>query len=235
MPGRQPIPTYLRGLDRQWRGGWFWQWPILIAGPEDAGKSLFLAQMVASSLLSCRKPWQILYYDFNGDYQAQRILRVLNLRSQVASPASYLSRIDKLTLTKSKFNDYFFMPMIKHPLLAVLVVDGWNSFFPSADGLRGLANLAIKKQMGLIVTLRGNLFEMFRLTPWDSFPYLFYITKQKHKQHRIRVWQNSSTTQIYERVVAYKGYFVEPRTKKGSKPSHSTQPAASGLSHPSRG
>ena len=139
------------------------------------------------------------------------------MRSQTATPASYLSRIDKLTLPSKIWNDYFFYPIVKHSMLATLVLDGWNTFFPSVDGLRGFAEIARKKQMGLLVTMRGDLDELLKSAPWISIPYFMYITKQKHKQHRIRLWQNSPTSQIYDRVVEFKGYFIEFRSKKKEK------------------
>ncbi len=217
LPPRKPIPTYLQSLDRTWRGGWFWQWPIIIAGPENAGKSLFLAQLVASCLLSSPKPWQILYYDFNEDYQVQRILRVLNFRSQKQLPTSYLSRIDKHTLFAKSFDREFFKPILRHPMLTALVFDGYDTCFLPPSGLRGFATLASFKQMGFLVTLRGDLDKLLQTHPWEAFPYFCYITKLKHKEHRIRFWQNSWTHKIYDQVVEFRGYFREFRSKKRKK------------------
>ena len=219
LPGRQAIPTYLRSLDRQWRGGWFWQWPLLIAGPEEAGKSLFLAQLVASSLLSCGKPWRVLYFDFKGDYKSQRLLRVLQMRTHSSSPTTYLDRVNKNSEFTSDSLSYSTMAMVKQTKLATLVLDGWDIHFSSVDGLGGLAQVASKKQMGLVISMRGELNKILDTMPWEVIPYLMYITKLKHKQHRIRVWQNSRNMQIYDRIVKFKGYFVEGRSKSTNKTS----------------
>ncbi len=213
LPGRQVIPTYLKKLDKQWRGGWSWQWPMLIAGPPDAGKTLFAYQLLASTLLSCLSPWRILSFNLKGDFQPESILPILSSRSK-RKGRGFLGRLDHVSLLSEKSVWFSFQMMSERDNLCLFFIDAWNHRFPEYQNSvwwRDLAKLAQMKQMAFLMTVRGELESLLAAHPFASIPYFVYITKKKHCYHRIRVWQNSSRTKIYDQVVRFTGYFQEPR------------------------
>ena len=128
LPGRQVIPTYLRKLDKQWRGGWSWQWPMLIAGPSDAGKTLFAYQLVASTLLSCPSPWRVLYFDYKGDFHPESLLKILNVRRNQKA-RGYLGRLDKISFHSQQSIIFAYQTMaIRMIFRCFLLMTGTLSF-----------------------------------------------------------------------------------------------------------
>lgn len=147
LPGRQVIPTYLGKLDKQWRGGWSWQWPMLIAGPPDAGKTLFSYQLIASTLLSSPSPWRVLSFNLKGDFQPEFLLPVLNSRSK-RKRRGFLGRLDHVSLLSAKSIWFSFQMMAERDNLCLFFVDAWNHRFPvyqNAVWWKGLAEIANKK------------------------------------------------------------------------------------------
>ena len=114
LPTRKSVFTYLHYLDRCWRGGWSWQWPLVIAGPVDGGKTQLAYQLMASSLLSFPAPWRISYSDLAGDYRPERIQKILGWRKQGSSKQYQLGRVEKNMLCNVQPRDFnhFFMNII---------------------------------------------------------------------------------------------------------------------------
>ncbi|MFX1249838.1 MAG: hypothetical protein ACFFBQ_20800, partial [Promethearchaeota archaeon] len=94
LPTRRVVPTYLKRLDRVMRGGWSWQWPLIIAGPRNAGKSQLIYQFLASALLSYPPPWHCLFFDCHGDYRLHRIQNILTWRVGRQKGHHHLNRLD---------------------------------------------------------------------------------------------------------------------------------------------
>jgi hypothetical protein len=213
LPVRRAVPTYLRKLDRQWRGGWSWQWPLVIAGPKDGGKSLFVQQLLASCLLSYLKPWRLFIGDFSGDYRPERIQRIVSLRVPSHRTKYHLGRLDKISLPHRTL----FQTLLKHTLLprtdvALWVFEGWDQIqteLPLSSSLEVLSNIHRVKQVGLVVTIRSTLEELLPQIPWDSVPFLLYFTPIRHGVHRLRLWLNGRAHKIYDRQLVMNGYLRE--------------------------
>ena len=214
LPPRRAVSSYLRRLDRYWRGGWSWQWPLVIAGPKDGGKTQFLYQLIASSLLSFNKPWLVFYSDFTGNFRPERIQSILGQRLRGGQHQWQLGRLDKLTMNRR----ISFLDVIKwnwrQPNLALWVIAGWHhvdSSLPFKTWLNLLAEFSRRKQAGVILTIQGSVEELLPLVPWSMIPFFLYLSPVRHGLHRLRVWQNGAQSKIYDRKLTLNGYFREVR------------------------
>jgi len=253
LPIRKSVLTYLHYLDRRWRGGWSWQWPLVIAGPADGGKTQLAYQLIASSLLSYPSPWRISYSDLAGDYRPDRIQKILGWRKQGSSKQYQLGRIEKNTL----FNQDELYRMIQwntnRPDLALWVIDafehlGDNSMFSSI--LQLLIEFGRRRNCGIIVTIRGDLETIRSCIPWSIVPFFLYIAPKRHRLFRLRAWQSdgSSVTsvtsetsenvpyqKIYDRFLNFYGYFQEVRWwNEKEKPEKSRRSTRSNNSNSSK-
>ncbi|MHA1225856.1 MAG: hypothetical protein ACTSPV_03860 [Candidatus Hodarchaeales archaeon] len=213
FPPRQAIPTYLGTLDRQFRGGWSYQWPIVVAGPAGGGKSLLLHQFMASSLYSCPKPWRILYVDFQSRYDPMRVHKILSLRAPRFKRPDQLGRIDKITIDLNRLPNLLKELSLRRDL-ALCVIDDWNLLtesHPWEYWLVNFARIAQLKNMGFILSLRLPLEQLKERFLWDSIPYLLFIERKSHGLHRLRMWQNASHMKVYDRILEFKGMFREKR------------------------
>jgi hypothetical protein len=219
LPKLPAIPTYLTSLDSRWHGGWALQWPMVIAGPKNAGKTQFLFQLLSSVLLRCIPPWYFLYVDLKGDYRLERIQALLKMRSNKSFSRCPCNRIDKKTFPDGTIFWNHIVSLRRRRDLALLLVDGWeqSGFIQKSLWWSELARVAEKKQMGLVITIQQDLETGLSDHPFESIPYLVYITKRKHQQHRIRIWQNNRATKIYDQVVQFKGYLREYNHFSSSK------------------
>jgi hypothetical protein len=214
LPPRKSVPTYLKRLDRLWRGGWSWQWPIVIAGPENGGKTQFLYQLLASSLLSYHKPWLLFYSDITGDFRPERIQSVLGQRVRGDHQQWQLGRLDKLTLNQRiPFTDL--MKLNWHqPNLALWALDGWEQIrtpLSFSIWLEIFAEFSRRKQAGVILTIRASVDEILPHIPWSRIPFFLYLSPTKSRLFRLRVWQNGPRNKIYDRRLTLNGYFREVR------------------------
>lgn len=178
-PDRAAVRTYLRSLDARWRGGWSWQWPMIIGGPKNSGKTLLLSQLVVSSLLSYKPPWHLLYLDLQGRFRPLTLFNQLKARVGVKRAQQHLHRIDKFRILCGMD----LCPLIDHliifrPDLALWAIDGWE-LFHSPRGFhtacQRLGQLADEEQRGLLLTIQGSFNELFSHMPWDTVPFLCYI------------------------------------------------------------
>ncbi len=220
LPTRRVVPTYLRDLDRVMRGGWSWQWPLVIAGPKDAGKSQLVYQFLASSLLSYIPPWQCLFLDCRGDYRLHRVHNILIRRIGRQKCKQHGSRIDKLTILDRTIFLWSYVLALRRTNVALLIVDGFDSLFseiPFVDALDVMIEIHRLKQMGVIVAIRGSLEELLPQLPWDNIPFFFYITKLRHRHHRLRVWLNGSNYKVYDKCLTLKGLFNEVSPSESPK------------------
>lgn len=212
LPTRRVVPTYLGGLDRVMRGGWSWQWPLVIAGPKNAGKSQLIYQLLASALLSYVPPWHCLFFDCCDTYRLYRIQNILIRRIGRQKSQQHCNRIDKLTVLDRTIFLWSFVLALRRTNIALLVVDGLDSLhseIPFGDALEILTEIHRLKQMGVIVSIRGSLEEFLSLLPWDIIPFFFYITKLRHRHHRLRVWLNGPNHKVYDQCLTLKGLFKE--------------------------
>ena len=232
LPIRKSVLTYLHHLDRCWRGGWSWQWPLIIAGPADGGKTQLAYQLMASSLLSFPAPWRISYSDLAGDYRPERIQKILGWRKQ-GSPKQYqLGRVEKNTLYHK--NDLYDMMEwnVNRPDLALWVIDAMEHLDFDRSillNLQFLIEFGRRRNCGIIVTIRGDLDTIRPFIPWSLVPYFLYITPKRHRLFHLRVWQSGGSKQnslnsnnsnnsinslyhkIYDRFLNFYGYFQEVR------------------------
>jgi hypothetical protein len=212
LPTRRVVPTYLRGLDRVMRGGWSWQWPLVIAGPKNAGKSQFVYQLLASALLSYLPPWHCIFFNCGDDYRFHRIQNILIRRIGRQKSHQHSSRIDKVTILDRGTFLWSFILALKQGNLALLVVDGFDRLLSEisfVDVLQVLIELQRLKQVGVIITIRGSLEELLSQLPWESIPFFFYITKLRHHRHHLRVWLNGANYKVYDQSLTLRGLFKE--------------------------
>lgn len=212
LPTRRVVPTYLKGLDRVMRGGWSWQWPLVIAGSKDAGKSQLVFQFLASSLLSYVPPWRCLLFDCSDDYRLHRIQDILIRRIGRQKSHQHLSRLDKVTILDQNILLWSYILALRRTDVALLVVDGFDRLLSEIsflDALDVLFELHRMRQMGVIITIRGSLDELLSQLPWDVIPFFFYITKLRHRRHRLRVWLNGSNHKVYDHNLSLTGIFQE--------------------------
>ncbi len=212
LPPRRSVPTYLKRLDRLWRGGWSWQWPTVIAGPEQGGKTQFLYQLLASCLLSYRKPWLLFYSDIAGDFRPERIQSILGQRLRGGQQQWQLGRLDKLTLNQRVPFDQIMRLNWRQPNLALWALDGWEQIrtpLPFSTWLQLLADFSHKKQAGIILTIRDSIEDVLPHIPWSLVPFFLYISPAKARMYRLRVWQNGPRNKIYDRHLTLNGYFRE--------------------------
>ncbi len=224
LPVRRNVLSYLTRLDRRWRGGWSWQWPIVIAGPVEGGKTQLAYQFIASSLLSFPSPWRISYSDLAGDYRPERIQKILGWRKQGSPEQWQLGRIDKHTV-HSRADFYNLLRWnTNRPDLALWVIDAFEHV-ENDDRLpiilQILAELGRRRNMGIIVTIRGMIDTLRPLIPWSYFPFFLYITQKRHRVFHLRVWQKgvpenvnisnqaNQITKIYDWILDFYGYFQE--------------------------
>ncbi|MFX0208090.1 MAG: hypothetical protein ACFFDT_19040 [Candidatus Hodarchaeota archaeon] len=210
---RSVVPTYLKHLDKQWRGGWSWQWPLLIAGPKKGGKTLLVYQLIASCLLSWKPPWRVFYTDCKGDYQPKRIQQILVLRGRNGQRQKELDRVEKLTLHSAMDIQDLVEWFLRAIDLGLWVIDGWDqlmSEIPFTKSLEVLSGFNHTKHMGAILTMRGSVREILPQVPWDSVPFFLYITKLRpHGRQRLRIWQNGPRYKISDRILTFKyGVYV---------------------------
>ena len=215
LPSRRAILTYLKHLDKQWRGGWSWQWPLVIAGPPNGGKTQFLYQLIASSLLSCHSFWRIFYCDLAGDYSPEQIQKILEHRTNDKRAQRQLGRVDKITLLSRFTLLKLFQWNWQRTDLALWVMDGWEHIgasVPLTMGLELLAEFSQRKQVGMIVTIRGTVKEISPQIPWSVVPYFLHIFPKEYGFHRLRIWLNGLQNKIYDRTLRFtasRGYFCE--------------------------
>ena len=220
LPTRRVVPTYLKELDHVMRGGWSWQWPLVIAGPKNVGKSQLLYQFLASALLSYTPPWHCLFFDCSDNYRLHRIQNILVRRIGRQKSQQHSSRIDKVTVLDQNILLWSFILALRRTDVALLVVDGFDHLLPQipfVDGLEVLTELHRLKQMGVIVSIRGSLEELLFQLPWDIIPFFFYITKLRHRHHRLRVWLNGSNHKVYDHILTLKGLFKEIHSSESSR------------------
>jgi hypothetical protein len=220
FPVRKAVLTYLHHLDRQWRGGWSWQWPLVIAGPKKGGKTLLLYQFIASALLSYPSPWRIAYCDCRGNYCPEQILRVLQCRSPSHSRHNPFGRIDKTTIFRGE--DFITLSRLQlaSPYIALWTIDAVEqiiSFKQVSHFLQQFAKINRFKQIGIILTIRGTIEELRPLIPWNDIPFFLFINQLKHGFFRLRVWQNGAQNLIYDRKLLLKGYFREAKYRSLKK------------------
>jgi hypothetical protein len=228
LPVRKAVLTYLLHLDRRWSGGWSWQWPLVIAGPSKGGKTQLAYQLIASSLLSFHSPWKIAYSDLAGDYRPERIQKILGWRKQGSPLQWQLGRIEKNTLYRESD---FYQQMkwnANRPDLALWVIDAFEHLGFHKEGsfapiLQLLGEFSRRRNVGVIVTIRGSLTDIRPLIPWSFFPYFLYITQKRYRLFHLRMWQkgvsenaNMSTQlnqiiKIYDWMLNFYGYFQEVR------------------------
>jgi hypothetical protein len=211
---RKSVPTYLKRLDHLWRGGWSWQWPIIIAGPEKSGKTQFLYQLLASSLLSFHKPWLLSYSDLAGNFRPERIQSILGQRLRGGQQQWQLGRLDKLTLNRRIPFDYLLKINYLQPNLALWALDGFeqmHSHLPFSVWLEIFVEFSRRKQAGVILTIRGSIEELLPHIPWTGVPFFLYFSPSNSRMFRLRVWQNGPRNKIYDRRLTLNGYFREVR------------------------
>jgi hypothetical protein len=234
LPVRKAVMTYLHHLDKRWSGGWSWQFPLVIAGPPEGGKTQLAYQLIASSLLSFRSPWKIAFSDLADDYRPDCIQKILGWRTQGSSKQWQLGRVEKTTL----YSESDFYQHLKwnanRPDLALWVIDAfehseWYEKDSFAPNLQLLTEFSRRRNVGIIVTIRGSLSDIRPMIPWSIVPYFLYITRKRHRVFHLRVWQkkmsdktdNSDKTnnidkemeisKIYDQMLDFFGYFQEVR------------------------
>lgn len=213
LPIRSVVPTYLKHLDRHWRGGWSWQWPLVIAGPKKGGKTQLVYQLIASCLLSWKPPWRIFYTDCKGDYQPEQIQQILAFRVRDDHRQKQLGRVEKLTLRSAMDINDLVEWSLRSTELGLWVIDGWDhlvSDIPFTAGVEILSGYNRAKHLGVVLTVGGSNRALLHQIPWEYAPFFLYITKLRPRgRHRLRVWQNGPQHKIYDRILTLKGYFKE--------------------------
>lgn len=178
---RDSVPTYLKSLDTQWRGGWSWQWPMVIGSSKGEEDSILLSQLVISSLLSYKDPWHLLYLDIRGEFRPLKLFDKLKQRVGAKKARKHLHRIDKFrVLCWEDFVLLFKQQLIFRPDLALWVLAGWEklrepSAFPAITTLLG--EYANQEQRGLIITIREEKAKLLALMPWETIPFCAYIKR----------------------------------------------------------